>query len=279
MASSRGNSSAVSVSYEIPAEFRSSFTPTQAEELAAQFRISDADGSGAIDEKEFRALLTRMGLQISAAEADALVSSIDVDGDGLLDFAELVQMIVRLQRGDTKLAALRKFVEALDTTPVALLEREAAKFGLQVIYRLIEDEEEEIPATPNAELSAVFLMQLELVGKVCGASGRESVKATGKTTREAKLKAADAALVKIKKLQPGLAVEPGELPGQWKEWLFANIERRASVKKLMHTLAQKGFLLTGNLVLMQKISTRASSFRLRTKVGNRQRFSSGVKMS
>ncbi|KAI9990357.1 hypothetical protein PInf_021167 [Phytophthora infestans] len=224
---------------EIPAEYRSSFTPAQADELVAQFRVSDADGSGSIDEREFRALLTRMGLQVSAAEADALVTSIDVNGDGLLDFAELVQMIVRLQRGDTKLAALRKFMEALDTTPVALLEREAAKFGLQI--------------------------QLDLVGKVCGPTGRDSVSAMGKTTREAKFKAAEAALVKIKKLQPGLAVQPGKLPEQWENWLFANIERGASVKKLMHTLAQKGFLLTGNMPLMQRISTRMSSYRLRTK--------------
>ncbi|KAJ8575020.1 hypothetical protein ON010_g4193 [Phytophthora cinnamomi] len=108
-------------------------------------------------------------------------------------------------------------------------------------------------------------MQLELRGKACGPTGQVTVLSTGKTTREAKFKAAEVGLVKIKKLQPGLAVEPGELPQQWEKWLFANIERGASVKKLMHTLAQKGFLLTGNVLMMQRISTRASSFRLRTK--------------
>ncbi|KAL4176344.1 hypothetical protein KRP22_001295 [Phytophthora ramorum] len=253
-------------SCEIPAEFRSFFTPAQAEELAAQFRISDADGSGSIDEKEFRALLARMGLPISAAEADALVSSIDVDGDGLLDFRELVQMVVRLQKGDAKLAALKKFVETLDTTPVALLEREAVKFGLQVVYQVLENEEE-TPVTLDADPPASYQMQLDLLGKVCGPTGRETVKASGKTTREAKFRAAEAALVKIKKLQPGLAVEPGELPLEWERWMFGNIERGVSAKKLMQTLAQKGFLLTGNVQLMQRISTRASSYRLRTKRG------------
>ncbi|KAG7386068.1 hypothetical protein PHYPSEUDO_000660 [Phytophthora pseudosyringae] len=258
--------SSSSPSYEIPAEHRSSFTPSQADELVAQFRISDADGSGTIDEREFRALLTRMGLQVSAAEADGLVASIDVNGDGLLDFAELVQMVVRLQRGDAKLAALRTFMDTLDTTPVALLEREAAKFGLQVAYQLLEEEEEGGGGeSPDGGPSEFVHMQLELVGKVCGPTGRETVKVAGKTTREAKLKAAEAALVKIKKLQPGLAVEPGELPEQWEKWLFANIERGASTKKLMHTLAQKGFLLTGNLTVMQRISSRTSSHRLRTK--------------
>ncbi|KAE8889945.1 hypothetical protein PF006_g5320 [Phytophthora fragariae] len=250
----------VMAGYEIPAELRASLTPAQGEELAAQFRISDADGSGAIDEREFRALLGRMGIELSAAETDALVSSIDVNGDGLLDFAELVQMVVRLQRGDAKLLALRKFMETLDTTPVALLEREATKFGLQVVYQLVEREEDS-----DEDETELAQMQLTLVGKVCGPTGRVTVRATGKTTREAKFKAAEVGLVKIKKLQPGLAVEPGELPDQWEKWLFGNIERGASVKKLMHTLAQKGFLLTGNELMMQRISTRASSFRLRTK--------------
>ncbi|KAG1705146.1 hypothetical protein DVH05_004082 [Phytophthora capsici] len=245
--------------YEIPAEHRSSFSPAQAEELTAQFRLSDADGSGSIDEKEFRALLKRMGMQISAAEADALVSSIDVNGDGLMDFNEFVQMVVRLQKGDTKVAALRAFMEALDTTPVALLEREASKFGVQLVYQLIENEKE------DEAQSELFEMQLDLLGKVCGPTGRETVKASGKTTLEAKLQAAEAALLKIKKLQPGLAWEPGELPVQWEKWLFENIERGASVKKLMQTLEHKGFFLTGNVALMQRISTRASSYRLRTK--------------
>ncbi|RLN63963.1 hypothetical protein BBP00_00003742 [Phytophthora kernoviae] len=210
--------------YEIPAEFRSLFTPAQAEELAAQFRQSDADGSGSIDEREFRALLIRMGMELSAVEVDALVSTIDADGDGLLDFRELVQMVVRLQKGDAKLAALRQFMESLDTTPVYLLEQEAAKFGLQVTYQLLEDKQDEAQEAPD-ESQTSYLMQLVLLGKACGPTGRETLQASGKTTREAKFRAAEAALVRIKKLQPGMAVEPGQLPSEWQQWLFDNIER------------------------------------------------------
>ncbi|GMF33693.1 unnamed protein product [Phytophthora fragariaefolia] len=159
-------------------------------------------------------------------------------------------------------AALRKFVEALDTTPVALLEREAARFGLQLEFQLVEEEGSEQEQEEDPETVQV---QLQLVGNACGPTGRVAVRGTGKTTREAKFQAAEVGLVTIKKLQPGLAAEPGELPDKWEQWLFANIERGASVKQLMRTLAQKGFLLTGKATLMQRISTRASSFRLRTK--------------
>ncbi|RLM96187.1 hypothetical protein BBO99_00003726 [Phytophthora kernoviae] len=226
--------------YEIPAEFHSLFTPAQAEELAAQFRQSDTDGSGSIDEREFRALLIRMGMELSAVEVDTLVSTIDADGDGLLDFRELVQMVVRLQKGDAKLTALRQFMESLDTTPVYLLEREAAKFGLQVTYQLLEDEQDEAQEASD-ESQTSYLMQLVLLGKACGPTGRETLQASGKTTREAKFRAAEAALVRIKKLQPGMAVEPGQLPSEWQQWLFDNIERGASVKKLLQALGQKGF--------------------------------------
>ncbi|KAG7401680.1 hypothetical protein PHYBOEH_011634 [Phytophthora boehmeriae] len=243
MASTRGNNRVppAAVPYEIPTEFCSFFTPAQAEELAAQFRQSDANGSEAIDEKEFRALLSRLGTNLSAAETDALVSTIDADGDGLLDIRELVQMLVRLQKGDAKLAALRQFMESLDTTPVYLLEREAAKFGLQVTYLLLEDAQDAVDESKSS-----YLMELELTGKACGPTGRETLQASGKTTREAKFRAAEAALVRIKKLQPGTAVEPGQLPSEWLQWLFDNIERGASGKKLLQTLAQKGFQVTGN---------------------------------
>ncbi|KAL7683192.1 putative EF-hand domain pair, double-stranded RNA-binding domain, ankyrin repeat-containing [Plasmopara halstedii] len=262
-ASTRMAQPACNPSNELHLKSRSDLTATQAEELAAQFRISDTDESGTIDEREFRALLTRMGLQISAAEIDALVANIDANGDGLLDYAEVVQMIIQLQSGNVKFKALEKLLDALNTTPLALLEREAARYNLQVEYLLLNDNEED--AASIDQLSERFQMQLELVGKVCGPAGRDSIKATGATIREAKFNAAKIALKKIQNLPPGLVGPPGELPEQWEKWLFDNIERGASLKKLMQTLVKKGFRLTTNLAIMQKISTRASSYRLRTK--------------
>lgn len=110
----------------IPIEHRSHFTDAQAEELVAQFEQSDADGSGAIDEREFRALLARMSLSVTDAEAGELVASIDTNGNGLIDFAELVAMVVQLKQGDARFQALKRLLDALDTTPVAMLEREAS---------------------------------------------------------------------------------------------------------------------------------------------------------
>lgn len=113
---------------EIPLEFRSCFSESQAEELISQFQQSDSDGSGSIDEHEFRALLSRMSIIVTDAEAGELVGSIDTDGNGLIDFRELVGMVIHIKKGDDRFRALKKFVDALDTTPIALLEREASTY-------------------------------------------------------------------------------------------------------------------------------------------------------
>lgn len=118
---------AVEGGLEIPVELRSQFSDAQAEELVSQFQQSDADGSGSIDEHEFRALLARMSLSVTDAEAAELVNSIDTNGNGLIDFQELVVMVVQIKKGDDRFRALKKFVDALDTTPIAALERETSE--------------------------------------------------------------------------------------------------------------------------------------------------------
>jgi len=136
----------------------------------------------------------------------------------------------------------------------------ADKFGLSVSYQLIE-ERQGTAATP-----AMFLMELRISGKWCGSSGSEKLQAIGKTTREAKFKVAEAGLVRLKKLKPGLAFDLGFLPPDWESWMFENLERGGKPKKVMQTLREKGFSPANNALLMQKISARISSRRLRTKV-------------
>lgn len=113
---------------EVPAHLRQFFTDNEADELVAQFQESDRDGSGSIDEKEFTALLARLSLIVSDAEAGELVASIDTDGNGLIEFRELAAMVVRIKQGDSKLGALQSFMKSLNTTPLTLIEREASTF-------------------------------------------------------------------------------------------------------------------------------------------------------
>lgn len=253
------NNSHAASALDVPAELRAHFTQDQMDELVSQFQASDVDGSGSIDEQEFRQLLTRMSLVVSDAEASDLVASIDVDGNGLIDFPELVSMVVRIKQGDGQFSALKKFLESLETTPISLLQREADKFGVGIAYQLLEEK----PGT--ASTPAMFLVELRLSGKWCGPTGIERLQAIGKSTREAKFKVAEAGLVRMKKLKPGLAYDLGFLPPEWDKWLFDNLDSGGKASKIMQTLREKGFSPANNALLMQKISTRISSRRLRTK--------------
>ncbi|DAZ95818.1 TPA: hypothetical protein N0F65_008537 [Lagenidium giganteum] len=243
----------------IPPEYRSYFSANQADELISQFELCDNDGSGYIDEHEFRELLTRLSLHVTDAEAGELVANIDADGNGQIDFQELVSMVVSIKEGDGKFQALKKFVEGLDTTPIALLEREAAKFGMQVAYALLSERKGTSSTPPS------FLVELTITGKWCGPSGQETVQAIGKTTREAKFKAAEAGLLRLKKLKPGLACDPGQLPQEWLDWLMSNLERGVKARKVLRVLVEKGFTLACNLTLMQQLSVRVSSLKVRHK--------------
>ncbi|KAF1332390.1 Serine/threonine-protein phosphatase 6 regulatory ankyrin repeat subunit, partial [Globisporangium splendens] len=144
------------VAVEISLEYRSHFSASQAEELISQFQQSDADGSGAIDEQEFRALLPRMSIIVTDAEAAELVDSIDTDGNGLIDFREIVGMVIRIKTGDERFRALKKFVDALDTTPIALLEREASTVRDEIarserFERELNDDEQESAAIEDTD--------------------------------------------------------------------------------------------------------------------------------
>jgi Ca2+-binding EF-hand superfamily protein len=57
------------------------------------FREWDDDGNGNVSKREFRLALPMLGLQISKVDADALFDSIDKDGSGTVEYAELAKQL------------------------------------------------------------------------------------------------------------------------------------------------------------------------------------------
>ena len=57
------------------------------------FRDWDDDRNGTVSRKEFRMVLPVLGLSVPRSEADALFSSIDVDGSGTIEYAELHSLL------------------------------------------------------------------------------------------------------------------------------------------------------------------------------------------
>jgi len=58
------------------------------QELRDAFAVFDTDNSGAIDRKELKRLMKKLGQALSEAELDAMMSEVDENGDGEISFEE-----------------------------------------------------------------------------------------------------------------------------------------------------------------------------------------------
>jgi Ca2+-binding EF-hand superfamily protein len=58
------------------------------QELRDAFAVFDTDGSGAIDRKELKRLMKKLGQALSEAEIDAMMNEVDENGDGEISFEE-----------------------------------------------------------------------------------------------------------------------------------------------------------------------------------------------
>ena len=54
------------------------------------FKAADQDGNGTLDPEEFKAFLKEMPLNLTKKETNALILSVDVNGDGLISYEEFL---------------------------------------------------------------------------------------------------------------------------------------------------------------------------------------------
>jgi Ca2+-binding EF-hand superfamily protein len=63
-------------------------TEKKPEELRAEFDRFDTDKNGAIDESEFSALVSSLGIRFSAEQTQTAFMAIDINGNRRIDFGE-----------------------------------------------------------------------------------------------------------------------------------------------------------------------------------------------
>ena len=61
-------------------------------ELETAFKRFDGDGSGYISTKELQDIMLRMGRNVSRQDIEAMVSTIDENGDGKISFDEFCKL-------------------------------------------------------------------------------------------------------------------------------------------------------------------------------------------
>merc|ERR1711990_200188 len=65
----------------------------QIEEIREAFNLFDADNSGAIDIRELKAAMRALGFEVKKEELKKMISDIDNDGNGDIDFGEFLEMM------------------------------------------------------------------------------------------------------------------------------------------------------------------------------------------
>ncbi|KAE9450883.1 hypothetical protein C3L33_17213, partial [Rhododendron williamsianum] len=70
------------------------------ENLREAFSVFDVDGSGSISAEELLNVMRSLGEECSIAECRKMISGVDRDGDGMIDFEEFKVMMVKGSRFD-----------------------------------------------------------------------------------------------------------------------------------------------------------------------------------
>merc|ERR1712205_89830 len=65
----------------------------QMEEIREAFSLFDSDASGAIDVRELKAAMRALGFEVKNEELKKMVSDVDNDGNGTIEFAEFLGMM------------------------------------------------------------------------------------------------------------------------------------------------------------------------------------------
>merc|ERR1711967_223450 len=65
----------------------------QLDEIREAFSLFDSDASGAIDVRELKAAMRALGFEVKNEELKKMVSDVDGDGNGTIEFSEFLQMM------------------------------------------------------------------------------------------------------------------------------------------------------------------------------------------
>eukprot|EP00613_Pedinella_sp_CCMP2098_P023240 CAMPEP_0171694998 /NCGR_PEP_ID=MMETSP0991-20121206/7525_1 /TAXON_ID=483369 /ORGANISM="non described non described, Strain CCMP2098" /LENGTH=171 /DNA_ID=CAMNT_0012283639 /DNA_START=64 /DNA_END=575 /DNA_ORIENTATION=+ len=144
--------------YTCPIPLVNDFTPDQFAEMVTTFKRYDADGSQTMGLDEMAKLLEDLDMGHAMEKAAELMALIDADESGELDFSEFCDFFSRLTRGDTALRGFNALAEALNETPVTILEVQAQRRKLLVDFRVVEER------TATSMHAAHFVVECTLTG-------------------------------------------------------------------------------------------------------------------
>ena len=104
---------------------------TLAEEEKVAYRVVfdkyDADGSGAVDGKELKAVFAECGQQLTDDELKELIKEFDTDGNGELEFKEFLAMMQKLLAGPSTQELLDEMFVLFDKNKDGFIDADEVK--------------------------------------------------------------------------------------------------------------------------------------------------------
>merc|ERR1712216_835070 len=116
----------------------------QIEEIREAFNLFDADNSGAIDVRELKAAMRALGFEVMKEELKKMISDIDNDGNGSIEFDEFLEMMTgKMGEKDTRedIEKVFKLFDDDNTGKISLrnLRRVAQELGENIDEEELQD--------------------------------------------------------------------------------------------------------------------------------------------
>eukprot|EP01084_Bolivina_argentea_P272486 463955_1 len=92
----------------------SQLSPDELAHLKAAFKFFDADGNGTVEPEEISAVMKVLGVDLTLEELKDIMSSLDENGDGVMDFNEFVTMMDRRMSINSQRAEIEQTFKVFD---------------------------------------------------------------------------------------------------------------------------------------------------------------------
>ena len=116
-------------------------TRAQVQEFKEAFDIFDVDGGGTITVEELEEVMKSLGQKPTKAQLEATVREIDADGDGAIDFAEFLTMMLRKMNEGNPEKELMDVFMVFDKDGSGTISPDELRSAMRVIGEKLTDDE------------------------------------------------------------------------------------------------------------------------------------------
>lgn len=122
-------------------KIKKSLSPEEIQEYKECFEMFDEDGDCMISQLELGHMMERLGQKPNGAELQAMMTSVDTDGNGLIDFNEFCTLMMNYGSKENIKEELMAAFKAIDTDASGALSKDEIKSICVKFQVNITDEE------------------------------------------------------------------------------------------------------------------------------------------